>query len=159
MAFVKINHDEARQGPYMPPEGFYEVIIASMQYAATNSGTEYLRVKLDIRADIAQEGAGESIDWPIWRKKEPTPRDPDGFPNGTIQAISRCAGLESGVEYANMDAWINALLQRPIRVEIRHNEWQGRVRAQVSYLHETEHPVVNPTPKGFIAVSDEEVPF
>lgn len=159
MSFMQVDHNKAQQGSYMPPEGIYEVIISSMQYNVTQSGTEYLQVKLDIRTDVMQEGMGESINWPIWRKKEPTPMDPDGFPSGVIQSLSRCAGLENGKSYPTMDAWINDLLRKPLRVEIKHNEWNGRVRPRVSYIYETEYPDVRAEAAGFVPVDDAEMPF
>lgn len=159
MAFVTIDHSKAQQGRYMPPEGVYECLIKNAQNSMTRNGTEYLQINLTIRDDVAQEGAGETIDWPVWRKKAPTRNDPDGFPAGTIQHISRVTGLANGTNFETIDDWMRALSNKPIRVEIRHEEYNGNTRARVSYVHETEQPDISPQAQGFVEVKDGELPF
>lgn len=159
MAFLTVNHDEAQQGRYVAPEGFYECVISEARYDKTKGGTEYLRITLTIRDDVEQEGMGERIDWPIWRKKAPTPRDPDGFPVGTIQQLSRVMQFAQGKEFASIDEWMAALAHKPLRVEIKHEEYNGRTNARVAYIFDTEHPNVSIKNQGFVEVEDEELPF
>jgi hypothetical protein len=160
MGFITVDHSNAQQGRFLPPEGVYECMIASAVLNTTNGGTEYLKIKLTIRGDVPQAFPGETIEWPVWRKKEPTQLDPDGFPLGTIQHISRVVKLENGQIFDTFDDWTKAITGKPIRVEIKHDEYQGNVRAKVAYVFETEAPNVSLSALGFVAVAtDEELPF
>lgn len=160
MGFMTVDHSKAQQGRYLPPEGIYECLIKEVKFDTTKGGTEYLHISLEVRDDVQQEGQGESIDWPVWRKKEPTRNDPAGFPAGTIQHISRVVKFDNGVNFETIDDWMKALTKKPIRVEIKHDEYQGNVRAKVAYVYETEAPEISLSAQGFVAVAtDEELPF
>lgn len=160
MGFMTVDHSKAQQGRYLAPEGIYECMISAVRFNVTKRGTEYLQIILSIREDVEQEGAGEHIDWPVWRKKEPTRNDPDGFPLGTIQHISRVVNLPNGVSFETFDDWTKAITGKPIRVEIKHEEFNGSTQAKVSYVHETEHPGIDPKCLGFVPVApDEDLPF
>jgi len=158
MSFLKIDHEKAQQGRYMPPEGQYECLIKMAKYSMTRNGTEYLHIALLVRDDVEQEGMGESIDWSVWRKRSPGRHDPDGFAAGTIQHISKVVGFENGMEFATIDDWMRALKGRTVRVEIKHEEYNDRVRARVAYSYETEHPEVK-SGSDFAPVDDEDLPF
>lgn len=157
-SFLKINHSQAQQGRFVAPEGRYECIIRSARYDSTMGGTEYLRITLDIRNDVPQECQGEAIEWSVWRKKQPGPRDPDGFAIGTIQHLSKVVGFDNGQEFASIDDWMRALSGRLICVDIKHEEFNGRINARVSYSYETEHPNVQPG-ADMPAVNDDDSDF
>lgn len=159
MAFVKVDHSKAQQGRFIPEEGIYECVIANAKLASTRSGTEHISIDLEIREDVPQEGQGETFNWPVWRKREPKSIDPDGFPAGSIHAISRVTGLPNDSEYATIDDWLRAIIRKPIRVEVRREEFNNRTQARVSYCYETEHPNLSASAQGFIQVDDEETPF
>lgn len=161
MGFITVDHSKAQQGRFLPPEGIYECLIASAVLNTTNGGTEYLKIKLTIRGDVPQAFPGETIEWPVWRKKEPTQLDPDGFPLGTIQNISRVVKFENGQSFDTFDDWTKAITGKPIRVDIKHKEYNGNTNAQVAYVYETEYPNITLKEQGFVPVevSDEELPF
>lgn len=160
MSFLKIDHEKAQQGRYMPPEGQYECLITMAKYNMTRNGTEYLHISLLIRDDVEQEGMGEVIDWSVWRKRKPGRQDPDGFAAGTIQHISKVVGFENGMEFSTIDDWMRALKGRTVRVEIKHEEYNDRVSAKVAYSYPSEHPNLGPAiPQGFVEVDDADDPF
>lgn len=159
MGFITVDHSKAQQGRYMPPEGNYECVIKDAKYDTTMGGKQYLHITLTIRDDIKQEGAGESIDWPVYKKREPGRNDPSGFPAGTLQHISRVSGMNNGANYETIEDWMKALIRKPIRVDIKHEEYNGSTKARVSYVYETEHPSVSLGAQGYIEVNDEDVPF
>jgi len=154
MAF-SIDHTKASQGRYMPPEGAYEVVIASIRENQSRNGARYLDVKLVIRSDVLQEGQGESFQHAIWRKKAPGPSDPEGFPQGLIQNISKCVGIDNGMNFTSLTEWMECLPGRPIRVTIRHEEYNGAMQARVAYIHPPEIPYE----PGATAISPEDLPF
>ena len=159
MGFITVDHNKAQQGRYMAPEGIYECLIHEAKFDKTAKGTEYIHITLGIRDDVPQEGQGENIDWPVWKKKEPSRQDPNGFPAGTIQHISRVVKLANGADYATIDDWFKAITRKPIRVEVKHEEYLGTTRARVGYVYETEHPKVSLAGQGFVQVGEDDLPF
>lgn len=159
MSFVSVDHSKAQQGQFTPEPGLYECVIASAKLATTRNGAEHISLTLEIRDDVPQDGQGESFNWPLWKKKQPRPSDPAGFHAGTIHSISRVVGLENGKSYDTIDDWLRAIIRKPIRVEVRHEEFNGRTQARVSYCFETEHPNLSAAAQGFVQVDDEELPF
>ena len=96
---------------HLAPEGDYEVVVAEAKFDRTFGGKDYIKLTLRIREDLEQEGLGETIEFPIWKRRDPTTKDPDGYPNGTLQMLSRCTGLDNGLQLNGLDdlldAWTN----------------------------------------------------
>ena len=153
---ITINHEQAAQGKYLVPEGTYEALISEAKFDTTGSGTEFIRLRLQIREDIPQSEGGQSFDWPIWKLKAPASTDPGGYSNARLQNISRCAGLANGTELEGMDDLLQAWTGKAIKVEIKHNERNGYTNADVGYIYPSEHPDIR---QGFIAVEDGDLPF
>ncbi len=149
----------------MPPEGDYEVTIESAAQNETRNGAQFLDLKLLIRPDVNQDGQGETIQYQVWRKKKPRTNDPDGFPIGTIQNVSKCVGFENGVSFASLDEWLDALVDKAIKVTVRHEEYNGTTSARVGYVNPSESPYVPGTPgsldasSGFVQVDPDALPF
>ncbi len=159
MAAFTVDHSKASQGRYMAPEGFYECVISEVKLDQTQSGKEYLRIFLTVRDDVDQDGQNESIDWPVWKRREPGRNDPNGFPLGTIQHISRVTKLANGLSFESFDDWMTAITRKPIKVEIRHEEYNGNTRAKVAYVFETERANMSLGNQGFVEVDEGELPF
>ena len=53
---------------------------------------------------------------------------------------------------------MRALAGRPVCVDIKHEEWNDRVRARVAYSYETEYPEVKAGSE-FAPVDDDDLPF
>lgn len=156
MAFV-INHEEAQQGRYLAPEGDYEVVVAEAKFDRTFGGKDYIKLTLRIREDLEQEGLGETIEFPIWKRRDPTTKDPDGYPNGTLQMLSRCAGLDNGLKLNGLDDLLDAWTNKPLKVTVKHDTYNDVTRAKVSYVYPSDHPEVK---AGFVKVDDDEpLPF
>ena len=161
MGFIKVDHNQARQGRFLPPEGIYECLIASAGLNTTNGGTEYLKIKLTIRGDVPQAFPGETIEWPVGGKKSEH-SDPDGFPQpGTIQHISRVVKFERGqiLHFRRLD---KGQYRKPIRVDINTGAKTASDKTpRVAYVYETEYPTSRLKEQGLcrVPVSDEEFPF
>ena len=155
MAFI-INYDQAQEGGYLAPEGDYEVLISQARFDQTAGSKEYIRLSLSIREDIAQEGAGQRLDYRVWKWRESVDRDPQGYPQHILQRLARCAGLPNGQEYPDIAGLLEALCGRAIKVSVRHEEYNEVVRAKVNYIMPSDEP--RPL-GGFVAVDCEELLF
>lgn len=157
--FITVDHRHAMQGRWLAPEGFYECLIMGVKFDRTSKGTDFIKITLNVRADVQQEGAGEIIDWPLWKRREPTPKDPEGFHYNIIQQISRVTGLHNGQNFDTVEDWMRALGNKPIRVEIQHEKYNEETHAKVAYIYESQAPVPSLKVQGFVEVKDEELPF
>ena len=72
--------------------------------------------------------------------------------------IDRMPSFEE-IKHATNDDWFKAITHKPIRVEIKHEEYLGNTRARVGYVYESEHPEVSLAGQGFVEVNDEDLPF
>jgi hypothetical protein len=154
MAF-SVDHTKAFKGRFIPPEGAYEVVIESAGESQTRNGAHFLDLKLVIRQDVNQDCRGETIHHAIWRKKTPGKLDPEGYPNGVIQSLSECAGMENGMSFRSLDDWLTQLPGRSICVTIRHEEYNGSLQARVAYVN----PPGIPFEKGSIIADPNDLPF
>jgi hypothetical protein len=86
--------------------------------------------------------------------KTPTIRDPEGYRLGTIQMICKCIGISEGTNFESLAEWLQAITSMPIKVEVKHQEYNGKDRININYLP-TEFPEVA---QG-TAVNPDELPF
>lgn len=153
---ITIDHEQATQGRYLLPEGTYEALISEAKFDTTNGGTVFIRLKLQIREDVRQNEAGQSIDFPIWKLKAPASKDPDGYSNARLQMISRCCGLPNGLKLEGMDELLQAWTGKALKVEIKHKERNGYTNADVGQVYPSDHPDIK---QGFVAVDAGDLSF
>jgi len=135
----KVNHKEAAQGNGIKPEGDYECIILKAEEKETKNGKKNLSFALVVRNDVEQNYKNAYIWHTLWKRKEPTQSDMqvNGYSFGQIMAIGQSAGLPDGKDYDSLEDFCNDLLNRPIRVTIKHEEWNGNMQERVSYVNTT----------------------
>jgi hypothetical protein len=155
MAFTT-DYNKAQQGAYVAPEGDYETTIEQADFDKTSTGKAYIKLMLRIRNDIVQEGQGELIKHALYKRKEPTPNDPEGYGLGQVNQLSKVTDIGNGKSFSSLDEWLHALVGKPLRVTIKHEDFNGSTSAKVSYVYASNFPTVT---QGFIAVNDGEVPF
>lgn len=140
MAF-EINHAAAFN---IVPEGEYEFIITACGISTTRGGTEYIDIQLTVRNDVAQHGCNRVVYSPIWRAKQPEPKDAacDGFMANQINRISRAADLTNGKSYGSINEWCADLVGKPLRATVYHDEYNGQTNARVRNMNKTNFPDV-----------------
>lgn len=173
MAFA-VNHNEAYQGYEMVEQGKYEGIIVNPKFDTTKGGTEYINVPVVIRNDVNQKFQNCYVWIKLWKRKEPSAADIacGGYSNSQIQTLSKAVRLPDGQAYNTIEQWMAALNNRPILIDVKHEEYNGNTNAVVKYMSETKVPQVNhkfgerqqSTPgaapiAGFTQVEDEDLPW
>lgn len=148
-------------------EGFYEAVVKDACYDSTSSGKECIKIEFKIRDDVEQRYI-RSLAWQrIFKPRDPTLQDQmcEGYRAASINILSRAAGFEDGAEFESIADWMRALIGRPVRIEIVHNEYNGKTYANIGKLERTAYPVVENTMeqvydmKGVSVLEDEELPF
>ncbi len=57
-------------------------------------------------------------------------------------ALGKAAGLPDGKDYDSLEQFLEELIKKPVRVTIKHGEWNGEKREEVSWLNPTKFPTV-----------------
>lgn len=146
----KNNFDEAKEFNGIKPEGDYECLISKVEERQTKvSQKTYLSVAYVVRNDVDQSYKNALIFQNFWKRKEPTDADKsvNGYSFNQIMSLGLAAGLQDGKEYSDLDDFCKDLIGRPVRVTIKHDEYNGNVTEQVSWTNKTKFPTVKHTAK------------
>lgn len=140
----KTNHKEATQGDFsIKPEGDYEVIIKGIEEKTTRNNKTGLNMKLLIRNDVSGQKFGNGFLFhTFWKRKEPTELDMqvEGYSYGQIMNLGKAARLPDGKEYENLSEYIADLIDKCVRVTLKHEEYNGKTQERISWINETKFP-------------------
>lgn len=150
-----VNHKQASQGRYLPPDGEYEVVIREAAQKTTQSGKTFMVFTSEIRSDVVQEEQGAQFEHTVFKSKAPSPRDPDGYNLGQIQTICKCTRIPEGQNFEGVDDLLHALIGRPSKLRVKNGLWNDNPKIDVLWL-DTEFPEVQ---AGVTVVNEDELPF
>ena len=140
----KTNHKGATQGGFsIKPEGDYEVIIKGIEEKTTRNNKTGLNMKLLIRNDVPGQKFGDGFLFhTFWKRKEPTELDMqvEGYSYGQIMNLGKAARLPDGKNYENLGEYCADLIDKCIRVTLKHGEYNGKPKEEISWINETKFP-------------------
>lgn len=115
--------------------GWYEAIIKTAEEGATQNGAPYINVVLTVRNDVDQPCQDGTIYYPMYLKSNPSDDDLacNGYSAKQIQGLSRAAELPNGKQYSSIQGWCDELVNRPVRIEVYPDEYEGKVRNKSRY--------------------------
>lgn len=146
----KNNFSEVKEFNGIKPEGDYECLISKVEERETKvSRKVYLSVTYIVRNDVDQSYKNALIFQNFWKRKEPTAADESvcGYGFNQIMTLGKAAGLEDGKEYKDFDDFCKDLIDRAVRVTIKHDDYNDKVIEQVSWVNKTKFPSVKHTAK------------
>ena len=145
----KNNYAEADMGNNIKPEGDYECIIQKIEERTTRNGATGLNISMVIRNDVEQKFKNGFIFHTLWKRREPTEMDKqvNGYGFGQVMALGKSAGLPDGKDYESLTEFCNDLINKPVRVNLKHEEYNGKMQERVNYLNPTKFPEVKHIPK------------
>ncbi len=145
----KNNYAEADMGNNIKPEGDYECIIQKIEERTTRNGATGLNISMVIRNDVEQKFRNGFIFHTLWKRREPTEMDKqvNGYGFGQVMALGKSAGLPDGKDYESLTEFCNDLINKPVRVNLKHEEYNGKMQERVNYLNPTKFPEVKHIPK------------
>lgn len=140
----KNNFSQATQNNGLKPEGDYEVLIVKIEERTNKNGKTKMNFSMVIRNDVEQAYKNGYIFHELWKRREPTAADlqVDGYGFGQVMALGQAAQLPDGKDYPNLNAFMQDLINKPVRVTLRHEKFNDREREIVSYLSPTKYPEV-----------------
>lgn len=135
MTFFSTNHSEASTGDFQPvDEGTYEVFISSVEKTTFSTGAEGLNLQFTIRGDLEQDFANRKLFDRLvcsekamfrWNNISKATNMPDGQTFNSAQEVIQAFG-----EHLN---------GKPLRVTIKHREWEGKIREEVKAYSESDY--------------------
>jgi hypothetical protein len=174
MSFFKVNHEEAKGGAFEPVKpGMYEVIIEKAEYKVSSGGNDMIKLQMVIRDDVGQEFQKRKL------------FDNIVFADNTawkVQQFLKAVALPDGTEIRDIDHCIELITYKPVKLKVKHEEYQGKTQERVDFYEESDHglggqpahdPFNDPLPKdksnvdndpfankgGSIDISDDDLPF
>lgn len=138
------DYSQAQEFSGIKPEGDYEVLIVKAEEKQTKSGKTGLNLKMVIRNDVDQKYQNGYIFHTLWKRKEPTAADRqvNGYGFGQVMALGKAARLPDGKDYASLADFLADLVRKPVRVRLKHEEYNGAVQERVDYMNPTNFPEV-----------------
>lgn len=145
----KNNYAEADQGNGIKPVGDYECLIMKIEERTTKNGATGLNFSMVIRNDVEQGYKNGFIFHTIWKRREPTQADMqvNGYGFGQIMALGKAANLPNGKDYENLEQFVGELINKPVLVTLKHEEYNGKQQERVNYINATKYPEVKHVPK------------
>lgn len=139
------------------PIGEYEVFIKSAEEKVTQAGKSYISVSFIVRNDVEQRYKNKYIWYSIWKKKEPNQADIacGGYNNQQIQFLSKAVQFSDGTEFASIQDWMKQLKGRVLKITIKHEEFNGKIRERVQKVDITKYPQYDEV----FEEDDEDMPF
>ena len=115
--------------------GWYEAIIETAEEGATQNGAPYLNIVLTVRNDVDQPCQDGTIYYPLYLKGSPSADDAacNGYSSKQVQGLSRAAELPNGQQYSSIQEWCDALVGRPVRIEVYEDTYEGKTKIKSRY--------------------------
>jgi hypothetical protein len=128
--------DYTNVGNLMVPPGEYEVVVKGAYFdKAKTTNKDYFSIPLVIRNDVEQKYQNARI----W----------DGIFGLTDKAIawktnniSSAVKIPEGAEFEDLDDWGRYIIDKPMRVKVKHEDYEGRTQARIQFYNETKFPDV-----------------
>lgn len=145
----KNNFAEAMQNTSIKPEGDYECIIIKAEERTAKTGTVGLNIRYVVRNDVDQGYKNGYIFDTLWKRKKPTEADMsvNGYGFGQIMALGKTANLPDGKDYDTLAQFLGELINKPVLVTLKHEEYNGKMQERVRFVTSTKHPDVKHVPK------------
>lgn len=156
----KVNHEEANPFEIFPDNTEVEVYPIVFDTKTSQSGNQMVVFNYKIRDDVEQVGKGREIRF-------------DNFvdtPNAhwRLQAASKAADFEDGLEFETIEAWAKEFKGRAVRLVLGIREYNGKEYNEVKGFKESkvggyletnvseDDPFAN---QGNVNITDDDLPF
>lgn len=96
-------------------DGKYEVVITKFEESATQSGTEFVDVRLTVRNDIDQPYKNQIVFHRIWKAKATGKYNMKFF-----NTIGAAAQLQQGKQYSSIEELFQDFLGKPVLVAVKN---------------------------------------
>lgn len=126
------------------PEGTYEMIISGAGEETDKFGNSRLSVTMVVRNDVQQDRQNYTFYHSLFKVKEPKPVDAQtcNYSYAMIMRIAQSAKLPENKQYQTFAEFLADIVNRPVKVDIYHDTYNGKTNARVKYWYATDVPDV-----------------
>jgi len=128
----------------MLPEGTYEMIITGAGEETDQTGKSRLSIAMVIRNDVQQEHQNYMFYHAMFKLKDPKPVDAQtcNYSFNSIMRIAQSAKLPESKQYNNLGELLADFINRPVKVDIYHDEYNGKKNARIKYWYASDVPEI-----------------
>lgn len=160
-----LNHEDAFTGDSLIPEGTYEVVIKVAKQEVTKNGKDKIGLHLVVRNDMPQKYGNKIVFESLFKSTKTGEYMPQQF-----NTIGKAAKIQNGKQYTSLDQLLGDFVGKPVKVTIKHEEYNGNTNARVQKWEPSEYPEVHHEYKDkakaadsvfadMTPVDDQDIPF
>ena len=150
MALFSVNYEAAEQFSSIE-DGTYEVVVAQAEQSASQSGTDFLDIRLKIRDDFQQKFRNNLIFDKVWINKQTLQ-----YPEWSLQRYAKAVKIPEGVEVNTIEQFLEIIKGKTLKVTVKNeqSEYNGKTydNLNIKKMEQSELPAYSR------AVSSEPAP-
>ena len=136
MALFSVNYEAAEQFSSIE-DGTYEVVVAQAEQSASQSGTDFLDIRLKIRDDFQQKFRNNLIFDKVWINKQT-------LPEWALQRYSKAVKIPEGVEVNTIEQFLGLIIGKTLKVTVKNeqSEYNGKTydNLNIKKMEQSELP-------------------
>ena len=135
MALFSVNYEAAEQFSSIE-DGTYEVVV---EQAASQSGTDFLDIRLKIRDDFQQKFRNNLIFDKVWINKQTLQ-----YPEWALQRYAKAIKIPEGVEINTIEQFLGLITGKTLKVTVKNeqSEYNGKTydNLNIKKMEQSELP-------------------
>ena len=157
MGIFSVNYDAAEQFAAIE-NGTYEVYVAQAEQSATQSGTDFLDIRLKIRDDFTQKFRNNMIFDKVYVNKSTLE-----YPLWVLQAYCKATKVPEKTDIQSIEQFLDLIKGKSMKVTVENetSEWNGKTyeNLRVKKREQSELPPYSAKTEKAPEVSDLDLPF
>lgn len=157
MGIFSVNYEAAEQFAAIE-DGTYEVYVAQAEQSATQSGTDFLDIRLKIRDDFQQKFRNNLIFDRIYVNKSTLE-----YPIWLLQMYCKAAKVPENTDIQTIEQFLDLIKGKSMKVTVKNetSEWNGKTyeNLRVKKREQSELPPYSAKVEKAPEVSDLDLPF
>lgn len=157
MGILSVNYEAAEQFAAIE-NGTYEVYVSQAEQSATQSGTDFLDIRLKIRDDYQQKFRNNLIFDKVYVNKSTLQ-----YPEWVLQMYCKAAKIPEKTDIQTIEQFLDLIKGKSMKVTVENetSEWNGKVyeNLRVKKREQSELPPYSAKSEKAPGVSDLDLPF
>lgn len=122
MSLFSVNYEAADQFSSIE-DGIYEVFVSYAEQSASQSGTDFLDIRLKIRDDFTQKFRNNLIFDKVWINKQTLQ-----YPEWALQRYAKAVGLPEKMDIQTIEQFIGLIKGKTLKVTVKNeqSEYNGK---------------------------------
>lgn len=157
MALFSVNYEAAEQFSSIE-DGTYEVVVAQAEQSASQSGTDYLDIRLKIRDDFQQKFRNNLIFDKVWINKQTLQ-----YPEWALQRYAKAIKIPEGVEINTIEQFLGLITGKTLKVTVKNEQSEYNSKTydnlNIKKMEQSELPAYSGTVSEPAQTKDDDLDF